>query len=104
MTLFDGLRRLFGSPDDGEDPGGDDGGMVSCVEVKERLFEYLDGELADLSHEEVKRHIELCEECYPRFKFERNFLDALRAADRRGATSPELKHRLLPTLAYAAAH
>ena len=59
MTLFDGLRRLFGSRDDGEDTGGDDGGMVSCVEVKERLFEYLDGELANLSHEEVKRHIEL---------------------------------------------
>ena len=48
---------------------------------------------------EVERHLELCKACYPRFQFERHFLDALQAAEERGTASPELKDRILKVLA-----
>ena len=100
MTLFDGLKRFFGSRPEGDDPGGDDGeAVIPCDEVKNRLFEYLDGELAELSHEEVKRHLDLCKACYPRFKFEKQFLEALHAAQSNKSSSPEFKDRILRLLA-----
>ena len=100
MTLFDGLKRFFGSRPEGDEPGGDDGdAMIPCDEVKSRLFEYLDGELTELSHEEVKRHLEICKQCYPRFQFEKHFLEALHAAEKSASSSPELKDRILKVLA-----
>lgn len=99
MKPFDSLRKLFGSIGGGGNHDGDDGVMISCDEAKTRLFEYLDGELPGISHEEVKRHVELCKECYPRFQFERHFLEALQAAEERGTASPELKDRILQVLA-----
>lgn len=97
MKPFDSLRKLFGSIGGAESRDGD--GMISCDEAKTRLFEFLDGELAEVSHEEVQRHIELCKACFPRFQFERHFLDVLQAAEERGAASPELKDRILKVLA-----
>ena len=100
MTVFDGLKRLFGLRPEGEGSGGADGNaVISCNEAKDRLFEYLDGELAELSHEEVKRHLKLCKECYPRFQFEKHFLEALHTAEKSGSSSPELKDRILKVLA-----
>ncbi len=100
MKPFDSLRKLFGSiGGGGENHGDDDGVMISCDEAKTRLFEYLDGELGEISHDEVKLHVERCKACDPRFQFERHFLDALQAAEERGAASPELKDRILKVLA-----
>ena len=99
MKPFDGLRKLFGSIGGGENRDGEGNGMISCDEAKTRLFEFLDGELAEISHEEVERHIKLCKACYPRFQFERSFLDALHAAEERGTASPGLKDRILRVLA-----
>ena len=99
MKPFDSLRKLFGAIGGGENRNGADNGMISCEEAKTRLFEFLDGELAEISHAEVERHVEVCKACYPRFQFERHFLDALQAAEERGIASPELKNRILKVLA-----
>ncbi|GMR13378.1 MAG: hypothetical protein BMS9Abin29_1585 [Gemmatimonadota bacterium] len=104
MKPFESLRKLFGSIGSGVAPGGDGGGAISCDEAKTRLFEYLDGELGPISHEEVERHLERCRACYPRFQFERHFLDALQAAEERGTASPELKDRILKVLAEESAN
>ena len=71
--------------------------LPTAAAAAEGLF--LDGELAEISHAEVERHVEVCKACYPRFQFERNFLDALQAAEERGTASPELKDRILKVLA-----
>lgn len=99
MKLLESLRKLLGSIGGGKVHAGDDGAMILCDEAKTRLFEYLDGELAPSSHDEVERHVEICKACYPRFQFERHFLDALQAAEERGTASPELKARILRVLA-----
>ncbi len=99
MNPFDNLRKLFGSIGGRGNRNGADNGMISCDEAKTRLFEFLDGELAEISHAEVERHVEVCKACNPRFQFERHFLDALQAAEERGTASPELKDRILKVLA-----
>lgn len=99
MTAFDRLRRLFGlsgGAGNGDDPSG---GMISCDEAAARLFEYLDGELDNVSEEEVRRHLEICKACYPRAQFEKHFLEALGSAQRDGHASEELKSRIHRALA-----
>ena len=99
MTAFDRLKRMFGlsgGAGAGSDPSG---GMISCDEAVARLFEYLDGELDDMSQEEVRLHLEVCKACYPRAQFERHFLEALGRSQRDGHTSEELKGRVLQALA-----
>lgn len=55
---------------------------ISCQEALERLYEYLDGELTPESAEEVQRHVEVCDACYPEVKFTTQFRDALRRTAR----------------------
>ena len=80
--MFDALRRLFGRPSgqDGADTSAADasaGEMISCDEAAARLFEFLDGELESASEDEVRRHLDVCERCYPRVQFEKHFLEGV---------------------------
>ena len=114
MSFFESLRRFFGmdgrpgtkgsssgrNPDGGSaSPQAAPGAMISCDEATARLFEYLDGELEGLSDEEVRRHLEVCQACYPRVQFERHFLDALQRSQNGGSVSASLKERVLRSLA-----
>lgn len=54
--------------------------FINCEDALERLFEYLDGELSGHDADELKRHMEVCEACYPDVKFTTEFRDALHRA------------------------
>ncbi len=111
MAFFDSLKRLFG----GTGRNGGSGGaassgssgssdetavaMIPCDEASARLFEYLDGELEGVSEEEVRRHLEVCEACYPRVQFEKHFMEALRRSQNGGRVSETLRGRVLQSLA-----
>ena len=111
MSFFELLTRLFGSTvlqgrSGGTDSSGNGGSvgetaveMIPCDEASDRLFEYLDGELEDLSEEEVRRHLAVCEACYPRVQFERHFLEALQRSQNGGRASGSLRERVLKALA-----
>ena len=111
MSFFESLKRLFGSTGqqgrsgaaDSSGNGGSVGeaavAMISCDEASARLFEYLDGELEDLSEEEVRHHLAVCEACYPRVQFERHFLEALQRSQNGGRVSETLRERVLQALA-----
>lgn len=99
MSVFDGLRRLFGSFSGGSASGAEPEDMISCDEARARLFEYLDGELEQLSADEVRRHLDVCKGCYPRAQFEREFLAALSRSQENGSVAPDLKGRILEALA-----
>ena len=105
MSFFDSLKRLFGSAgrpgrsDGSGSPGESAVAMIPCEEASARLFEYLDGELDDLSEEEVRHHLEVCTACYPRAQFERHFLEALQRSRNGGRASGSLRERVLKTLA-----
>ena len=111
MSFFELLKRLFGStvlqgrsggtPPSGSNSWADETAvaMISCDEASARLFEYLDGELEGVSEEEVRRHLEVCEACYPRVQFEKHFMEVLRRSQNGGRVSESLKERVLQSLA-----
>lgn len=73
--------------------------MLSCREVLERLFEYLDGELESPTEIQVEAHLEKCRRCYPRLQFERSFMDALERARSGKAPPRDLRNRVVSVLA-----
>lgn len=54
--------------------------LIGCREALEQLYEYLDGELAPGSADEVRRHLQVCDACYPQVRFTTEFRDALHRA------------------------
>jgi mycothiol system anti-sigma-R factor len=47
---------------------------MDCSEVTDRLWEYLDGELAAKEAVAVDRHLTTCPFCHPHYCFDRMFL------------------------------
>ena len=56
---------------------------VHCREALARIFEYLDGELAAGSADEIRAHFERCQSCYPRLRYAT--ASVTRAQSNRGA-------------------
>lgn len=44
---------------------------ISCDEVIERLFDYLNQELNDDTRTQIDRHLKRCHDCFSRAEFER---------------------------------
>jgi anti-sigma factor (TIGR02949 family) len=66
----------------------------SCLETVRRLDDYLDRELSETECHEVERHLETCDRCLQRFRFEAAVVDDLRTKLRRVAVPRELEARL----------
>ncbi len=60
---------------------------ISCEEVIERLFAYLDGELVDVPRETIDRHLQHCRDCFTRAEFEKRL--RARVADSVSTKAPE---------------
>lgn len=61
--------------------------MVSCSEVIQQLWDYLDGELPPERAQEIAAHLSECARCYPLYRFEFAFL-ALLARQRARTQGP----------------
>lgn len=69
--------------------------MVSCREVIEELWDYLDGELPTERMEDLAAHLAECARCYPQYRFEFAFLEAVaRQRDRLPGPPQALVQRL----------
>jgi anti-sigma factor (TIGR02949 family) len=100
MSIFDRLRQLFG----GESSNGADGQemeMISCEDALNLIHEFIDGELGDVSSEQVKAHFDVCGRCYPHLQLEESFRAAVRKAAAGEQAPPELRSRLMDLLAEA---
>lgn len=51
---------------------------MTCAEVAERLWEYLDGQLDARTTARVWDHLRQCEACFPEYDFRRAFQTLLR--------------------------
>ncbi len=51
--------------------------MISCKDVMERLWDYLDGELPPEQMQALADHLAECQRCYPQYRFEFAFLEVL---------------------------
>ena len=62
------------------------------------MYEYLDGEMEDLTPDQVEEHFRVCAACYPHLLCEKAFREALQRAGR-GARCPEnVRRRILEAL------
>lgn len=66
---------------------------LSCEEVIERLFEYLDQELDSVSQYEIDRHLQRCYDCFSRAEFERRLRERIAATGSQQAPD-RLKKRI----------
>lgn len=55
-------------------------GPVDCESVVRRLWDYLDGRLTAMTHDEVEAHLASCERCPPHFTFASDMRKALAAS------------------------
>lgn len=104
MSVFDWFKRLLGGTPGSGPPGSNGKGkdpqaeMISCHEAISFLYEYLDGELEEVTHERVKAHFDVCARCYPKLALEKSFLAAVKKAGREEKAPPELKGKVLDLL------
>jgi len=66
----------------------------TCLETVRRLDDYLDRELSDTERHEVERHLDTCDRCLQRFRFEAAVVDDLRLKLRRVTVPQTLESRL----------
>lgn len=69
-------------------------GMISCEEALARLWEFLDGELPPEDEAAVKKHLDICERCFPRYNFRRAYFEFTRRIRDREHAPPSLRRRL----------
>ncbi len=72
--------------------------MIRCEEAMARLWEFLDGELEDVEQEAVRKHLEVCNRCYPKYDFQRAYFEYMQRTSRRGEESTDVRHELFQKL------
>jgi anti-sigma factor (TIGR02949 family) len=70
---------------------------ISCEEAVRRLWEYLDGTLGEVEHDEVERHLGICRRCCGEAEFAEELRRFLRAAAEVELTE-DVRARLTSTL------
>ena len=99
MSFLDKLRSFFtGDPREG---GATPSEMIPCEEALSVVHDFLDGELRDVSHEQVKAHFDACQRCYPHLHLEEAFREAIRRAGTEQRAPAGLKVKLMALLAEA---
>lgn len=71
--------------------------MLSCEDVMDRLWEYLDGELDPETAGKVEKHLEVCQRCFPQYDFRRAFKELLSHSGE-GTVPPQLQRRVFEAL------
>ncbi|MFY0992027.1 anti-sigma factor family protein [Halomonas sp. C05BenzN] len=66
---------------------------LSCEQVIERLFDYLDRELDHQQAADIERHLHRCRDCFTRAEFEKRLRARVEASGRVKAP-PRLHHRI----------
>jgi anti-sigma factor (TIGR02949 family) len=97
MSWIDELRRLLRRAKESppmEEPSGEG----SCHDALERIFDWLDGELAPDQEASVGAHLQTCGRCYPVLKFEKAFLEALARVAEKDEVPEELQGKVLRSL------
>lgn len=67
---------------------------ANCREVVERLFLYIDGEIAGGDCGSIEIHLQRCAPCMDHVGFERDLKELVRRKCSEGAAPPELSARL----------
>lgn len=77
---------------------GDASTPMTCSEVVQRIYEFLDGELTPQVEEQIRSHLVVCKRCYPEFEHERVFLRFLEKRAQIEKAPPSLRKRIFRAL------
>ncbi|WP_148252977.1 anti-sigma factor family protein [Aidingimonas lacisalsi] len=69
---------------------------LTCEEVIEQLFDYLDQELDDQRQADIEQHLAKCRDCFSRAEFERRLRDRMEALTQ--VPAPHRLHRRIRSL------
>ena len=69
--------------------------MTTCEEAARCLYEYLDKELSKTDYNKIRMHLELCQRCCQKFKFEEILHSIIRDKARSEKIASSLKERIL---------
>lgn len=68
--------------------------MIDCHEAERRLHRYVDRELSAVEMAEVQQHLDACENCRARFRFEAGLRRLVRNAAQKEPTPHGLRERI----------
>jgi len=71
---------------------------IDCMEVLDRLYEYIDGELTPERAAEVRRHLDACAPCFRLAGFESAYVRFLEARTRGQHAPAALRKKILEQL------
>jgi len=77
---------------------------LECGEAARRLHMFLDRELEDVEIAEVQAHLDNCEECHSKFRFEASFRRLVRARSSEQTAPTGLREGLLERLGQGSRH
>jgi anti-sigma factor (TIGR02949 family) len=69
-------------------------GMIRCEDALSRLWEFLDGELPLEDEAAVKKHLDVCNRCYPHYDFQRAYFEYARQVQERQHAPTALRRDL----------
>ena len=72
--------------------------QLDCEEAARRLHTFLDRELDDAEIAEVQAHLDDCEECHSRFRFEASFKRLIMTRSSEQAAPSGLREKLVERL------
>lgn len=78
-------------------------GFLFCKETLTRLDDYIDRELSPREMKQVATHLKVCAKCARLYRFEREFIEDMRAKVAQVQTPPELMERVRAALRAAQA-
>jgi anti-sigma factor (TIGR02949 family) len=73
---------------------------IDCLEVLDRLYGYIDGELTDVRSEEVRRHLASCAPCLKVSDFEAAYVRFLEARTQAQRAPESLRKRVLERILF----
>ena len=68
--------------------------MMRCKQILEQLWDFVDGELAPVDEAAIRRHLEVCNQCYPQFDFRRAHIEFMRHLRGHQSAPPALRRAL----------
>lgn len=71
---------------------------MDCDDCVEKLFAFLDTELSPAEIQQVRKHLEGCDDCDDEFVFEARFLEQLRDCCTSDVAPAELRQRVIVKL------
>jgi mycothiol system anti-sigma-R factor len=71
---------------------------IDCEQVLERVWGYLDGEIAEEAYLEIQAHVAECEGCGSKYDFQRRLFELVERKCKEGPIPSELKERLFRLL------